>query len=1345
MMRKTVGLFLCFVLLGAIISTSCAHARSEDALYSKGATWQETLHATRANYHQWLAKDSGLAGLQFGTWHYTAPLPADSFDDSAFPEEELSFNQRGKKGERLWFHHQSFGDGVVQKLICPAQSAIYLARIIHADTAQTLHAGVGSDDGMKLWLNGELLLSRDVARIAAPNQELIDLPLKTGDNLLLLRIYNVGGDAGFYFGAANDPTAALWQRFKQDYPAEAIRLESDLAEAGGKTWFSSEDPKTLELSLISHVLDQSAPGDAALQQEFAELSDGESDTLQRLDLYARACAVRDGMHRLEQIDRAALRRAIIYLSESYPDSYKKGDKYLQQLDTIERLFQEIREEGRESTLEMKEAVDALVRLHREALLANPLLDFDQVMLIRRSVNRAGLPQNWQGNCSLPRKGYDNEIVVLDAFKEAAKPSRLFRPDQDILIADIDLHFDGDKMLFSMLGSHDRWQIWEMATDGTGLRQVTPGLESDVDNYDACYLPDGRIIFDSTRCIQGIPCVTGSDAVANLYSMDADGGNVRQLCFDQDHDWCPTVLNNGRILYSRWEYSDTPHYFSRLLFHMNPDGTNQVEFYGSNSFWPNSMFYTRPIPNDPTKVVTIVSGHHGIARLGELVILDPAKGRHEASGVVQRIPGYGQPVEPVIADELVQNSWPQFIHPFPLSDSFFLVSARLKPDKALGLYLVDRFDNMLLLYEEPGYDMYEPLPLRAQPTPPAIPDRVNLARTDATVYLMDVYEGPGLANVPRDTVKKLRLYSFHYGYPHIGGHQHVGMEGPWDIHRILGTVPVAEDGSAYFQVPANTPIAVQPLDAENKAVQVMRSWFTAMPGEVLSCVGCHEPQNTTAAVQFNRAARRAPDTIMPWYGKERGFSFRHEVQPVLDRHCVGCHGAEPITDGRPDFSHRAEKGEGNFHQSYLALHPYVRRPGPESDYHLQKPMEWHADTSELVQLLQKGHYGVSLDEEAWDRLITWIDLNVPDHGRWSDHIDIPGNSCVRRAEMRALYSHLPEDDTEEELTVADYPDQYEAPQGDTPTPAPYQKGWAFSAEEAAQRQQQGGAEIKRSLTLADGITMDFVWIPAGSFCMGGEHFADESPSTTVTIDTPFWLGVTEVTNAQYACYDAEHDSRYIDQHNKDHTTPGYPANEADQPVIRVSWHEALAFTDWLSTQSGTPCTLPTEAQWEWACRAGGADALFYGGLDTDFSPYANLADASVIRLAVAGVNPQPIPNPSPFMDFLPKDPRFDDGERLVCAVGQYAPNPWGLKDMHGNVCEWTRSAYLPYPYKDDDGRNDIIGEAKRVVRGGSWTDRPFRARSAFRTPYQPWQAVQNVGFRVMIRIDDETQKIAMETP
>ena len=814
-------------------------------------------------------------------------------------------------------------------------------------------------------------------------------------------------------------------------------------------------------------------------------------------------------------------------------------------------------------------------------------------------------------------------------------------------------------------------------------------------------------------------------------MDYDGGAVRQLCFDQDHNWYPTMMPDGSVLYTRWEYTDTPHYFTRLLFRMNPDGTGQAEYYGSNSFWPNSIFYARPMPGSKTKVVAVVSGHHGDKRMGELVIFDNAKGRQEADGVVQRIPGWGQEVEPVIKDRLVSGVYPRFLTPWPLSDKYVLVSAQLEQNTPWGIYLVDVFDNMTLIKELPGQSLLEPIPLAARPRPPVIPDRVDLKRKDAIVYLLDVYRGPGLAGVPRGTVRSLRVFEYHYAYNKTGGHIHVGVEGPWDVKRILGTVPVEADGSAVFRVPANRPLAVLPLDEHGQALQLMRSWFTAMPGEIVSCVGCHERQSDSPPPMDVSALRRKPSEIEPWYGPVRGMSFQREVQPVLDRFCVGCH--DGGSEGRPDFTARpADKKSFGFTPSYLALHPYVRRPGPESDYHMLSPCEYRANTSELVQMLRKGHHAVRIDAEGWDRLLTWIDLNVPDKGTWGEQIGGPvGQSHQGRKKILELYAAV-SDDPEAIVQAPARQVRFLCPPAAIPPDrrVPSVPGWPFDAAAAKRSQAAAGPAVTRTVALPGGASLELVLIPAGEYVMGDPAGdADAMPSCRVRIDRPFWIGRTEITNKQYNAFDPTHDSRYIDQQWKDHTTPGYPANGPAQPVIRVSYDEAQKFCRWLSRQAGEKFSLPTEAQWEYAARAGSAGPLPTGGLDADFSKYANLADASIALLAVTGVNPQPRKNAPITMDFTPRDGRFNDGQRIACDVGSYQPNAWGLSDMHGNVSEWTRSAYRPYPYKSD-GRDDGDATGERVIRGGSWADRPFRATSAFRLHYPRWQKVHNVGFRVV---------------
>lgn len=220
--------------------------------------------------------------------------------------------------------------------------------------------------------------------------------------------------------------------------------------------------------------------------------------------------------------------------------------------------------------------------------------------------------------------------------------------------------------------------------------------------------------------------------------------------------------------------------------------------------------------------------------------------------------------------------------------------------------------------------------------------------------------------------------------------------------------------------------------------------------------------------------------------------------------------------------------------------------------------------------------------------------------------------------------------------------------------------------------------------------------------------------------------TEITNALYNQFDPSHDSRYIDQWSKDHTHPGYPANKPDQPVIRINWNKANEFCQWLSQKTGKKFRLPTEAEWEWACRAGSTTPMWYGNTDINFSKLENMADMQTKKFVVRGVNPQPVNNPPAHEAFIPRAEGVDDGNMIAESVGAYQANPWGLFDMHGSVSEWTASDYRPYPYVDTPNDPTL----RKVARGGSWRDRPEWSRSGIRRAYEAWQPVYNVGIRVV---------------
>lgn len=1152
---------------------------------------------------------------------------------------------------------------------------------------------------------------------------------------------------------------------------------------------------------------------------------------------------------------------------------------------------------------------------RAALLANPLLDFDRILVLKRGFPKPEAARRAMGAAlgvgslnahtsdDIPREGHwDDELAVLSQLRSGPAFSTLYRPDGRQSLLDPVLHFEADKLLFAKRSAKEtHWRLWEVGVDGKGLRQMTPDDGSDIAHVDPCYLPDGRIVFASTATYQGLPCEFGRQAMTCLYLFDPERQGIRQLTFEQDSDWCPTILPNGRVMYLRWEYTDQSHANSRILFHMNPDGTDQRELRGSGSWFPGSFFYAKPVPGTMSQLIGVAGGHHGTPRSGRLLLLDPSTGRHDAEGIIQEIPGRGKAVAPVVRDRLVDGVWPQFLMPWPLSSKYFLTAAKLRADALWGIYLVDVFDNLTLVAEVEGAALLWPTPLQKRERPPVIPDRVNLQTNTAEVVLADIHAGPGLAGIPRGSVKQLRVIEYYFSRRGMGGlYGTLGADGPWDVKRILGTVPVEEDGSAHFLIPANSPVALQPLDDRGQALQLMRSWLVGMPGEKLSCIGCHENQSAAPVPAPGRAQLRDPSEIKPWHGPARGFSFVREVQPVLDRYCVSCHeenakppylkGDRMVTNWTSQLSGRWNGG-GRFSESYFELHRFLRRPGIEGDRRMFTPMDYHFGTTELGLLLRKGHYGVQLDAESHERLAAWHDLNAPFYGTWgeipqfnggygehnADHLCKVNN---RAAELRKMY-----------VPMGPFPDYEKIPE--TPkydrTPVkpaaishlksqiPNAHGWPFTADAARQKQNEtappgsnarlvllngekpktfpvscryvrvaagpakwlsiaeaqifsGGRNValKKTATQSstygtgkaelavdggtDGVYskgsmthtgngedewwevdlgaecpveklvlwnrtdcagerlagctvslldakrncswsartgssvgakielgearaagLELAWIPPGEFAMGStDGHPDEQPVHAQRIARGFWMSRHEISNGLFKQFDPAHESRTEDRHGYQFGAVGYDQDQPDQPAVRVSWDEAAAFCAWLSRKTGRKVALPTEPQWEWACRAGAATPFFFGDAQSDYASFANLGDRKLAEFAAdtsldGYFSQRPMRNPNRFDDWIPCDDRFDDGGFVTEPVGRYQANAWGLFDMHGNAAEWTRSAYRPYPARDDAA--DPGGE--KVVRGGSWRDRPFHGTASYRVPYRAHQRVFNVGFRVVV--------------
>lgn len=987
---------------------------------------------------------------------------------------------------------------------------------------------------------------------------------------------------------------------------------------------------------------------------------------------------------------------------------------------------------------------------RAILLANPLLNGDKILTVRYQLGnrdrRAMAPElgtqsnNWSNQESARRKGFNADIVELSNLRDEVQIRTIYKPDNTSSIADLKLHWDGDRAMFTQTMSDNRWNVFEVKLNNGDCKKLIDNPEPDLEFYDGTYLPDGRIIANSNIGYQGVPCVNGSDPVGNMVLYTPQSKNLRRLTFDQDANWNPVIMNNGRVMYTRWEYTDLTHYYTRIVMNMNPDGTEQKALYGSGSMFPNSTFDVQPLPGYASAFVGIISGHHGVARSGRLILFDPAKARKGAAGMLQEIPHRNRPIVEEVKDRLVDGVWPQFIKPSPLNDTYFLVAAKLDKNDLWGIYLVDKFDNVTCLHKMEGEGYISPIAVRKTVTPPAIPDRVKLDDKQATVFIQDIYEGEGLKGIPRGTVKSLRLHAYEYAYVQTqSDHNWHGIQSGWDIKRMLGTVPVEEDGSVIFKIPANTPVSIQPLDKDGVAVQWMRSWLTGQPGEIVSCVGCHEDQNQIVIPKRVIASQKAPHALTPPEGGPRSFTFDLEVQPILDRACIACHNGE----GKAFDLRGGKKDNRGYGTSYLNLHPYVHRQGGEGDMVVLYPYEYHPNTSELVRLLKKGHYNVQLTDAEWRKIYNWIDYNAPDKGYFNANVlkSFPYqgyDQIERRKQLTDKYAGGAGVDWKKE--IADYAAQLKN-KGEIKPVMPKKvspvkekvlkvKGWPF-APDRVKEMLADEKETVKVLEIAPGVQMTFVRIPAGEFVMGSYHGEpDTYPTTKVKIDKAFWMGELEVTNQQYNTIFPQHDSRYVDQQWKDHVVPGYPANKPEQPVIRVSYNDAMEYCKILSQKTGLNITLPTEAQWKWACRGGSDEDFWFGNLNADFGKKDNLADVTTNKFAVSGVDPQPMSPESPwykYYTFLPKAANVDDGSLVQVGGKKYEANPFGLYCMHGNVAEWTRSDYVPYPYKENPKK---VSEYK-VVRGGSYIERPKYSTAYSRKGFYPYQCVFNVGFRVII--------------
>ncbi len=624
--------------------------------------------------------------------------------------------------------------------------------------------------------------------------------------------------------------------------------------------------------------------------------------------------------------------------------------------------------------------------------------------------------------------------------------------RDAHVKDPCISLDGKKVVFAMSGNRKGtgYRLFEMEiADPGSLRQLThnpPGLT--VADFEPCYLPNGDIMFSSTRCFGTIDC--GWQATSNMFVMDGEGNYIRRVGFDQVHTFYPVLRGDGTVLYTRWEYNDRDISNIMGLFSMYPDGCHQTEVFGNQTTWPQTLIHARPVPGSPSKFFAVASGHHG-AYSGEVCIVNNALDTNGPRHVTMISP----PRKTETLDKrdflAMGGVYRNSEYPYPLSDEWYLVSYRdvgqerfgnVSP-KAYKIYLkhVDGTSRELLAWG--GGSLHHPVVVApwkdiwGGDAPRAV-EMADFNDNMGTFTIQDVYVGHGMKGIDKASgvAKTLRVVALQYRVSGACDQGFAGMVmgprpldvifsapninppalwgGSWDVKEVLGEAKIHEDGSASFRVPARTPVYFQVLDSNGFSIAGMRSWATLMPGETFSCIGCHESKNEAWSPTQIALAGEAQPLDTPLGIENQGFDYPKFVQPILDKHCVACHQTDHSSGfdltGDLVYNRRARK---SFARSYTSLmqgigsSPSNRAISIASIFSQPPqlpPYSYGSTQSGMIRVLtgdkDADHQDVNLTDRELRILACWIDLEVPHSGRYDSYMPYSDAQRYRRLEAHA---------------------------------------------------------------------------------------------------------------------------------------------------------------------------------------------------------------------------------------------------------------------------------------------------------------------------------------------------------
>jgi hypothetical protein len=979
-----------------------------------------------------------------GPWLVTRPLPTVMAERQVQPVEGIDLSARLADGQLLWSARNDLIDGKVVKLVGGSgDTSLYLTRSVRAERSLRLTVGIGGGDQLEVWLNGRKVASAKTCLTSGRygcshrvdgtrvDQAVVDLNLKAGENHLVIRLAP-GGEPSFYFSPSPNPVPRLWERIRRDFPP----TENPLLRLVPADWFESQgwlaaQGTEFEERFINRLAADCGDDAASVRVEFDRFRREKADRDDRrwLDL----CEKVSVLAKLRgDLDR--LRAAVSELGRSHPGEYPAAELSAQLDGYDERLSAPAGVRLSPADEATRCLMAELPRMqHRMLVDLNPLVqDLEIVFVKRYTYNSKHYYDDFQ---HVSRWGGSLCVLSLADGRVREVAARLTGGVFDRY----DLSFDAKRIVFGYRRpKREGFRLYEIGVDGSGLRQVTRppddeeqriakygktstgdsfyglmGYQFWTDDVHPCYLPDGGLCFASTRCQHGVLCTPNHYlACTSLFRMNADGGDLRPISHGALSEFTPTMMEDGRILYNRWEYVYKGIAAVQPLWVTRPDGSGSEEFYGDNVANPGVFWQARQVPGHPRLVVCIGCGHEPLG-VGQVLLLDLNKSKRTPDAMTSLTPnvktknlrGLYQRRNGVWREDIYG---PFYADPYPLSDKFFLVACN--PDKryndqsAYGIHLLDAFGNRVPVYEDPAISCWQPMLLRPRRRPPVLPPvHVESPRREATatVFLSDVYRG--LEGVEPGTVKYLRvmeqipkpwaaevdpLRGEDRSADGFGGHIAISYNAHIWVAVLRGIVPVESDGSACFEVPAGRNLFFQALDEDFMEVQRMRTFVNFEPGERRSCIGCHEHRTQAPESKAAAALDRPPARLsaQPGEAAPRPLYYPTDVQPIFDRHCLQCHNGEDpkaAPDLRGDLTELFSRSYESIMQAALVD---TIREWAGATYSMQNaeavaPYSHGSHRSRLVEILNAGHYDVELSGEEWIKLVTWIDCGAPYYGSY----------------------------------------------------------------------------------------------------------------------------------------------------------------------------------------------------------------------------------------------------------------------------------------------------------------------------------------------------------------------------